>query len=128
MSQKFYNILIMRGKIWQLMKVRWTTLDCENSSSPDTLQVCLCGLKYNLRIHGFRTTWPCLIIKVLVMQGKISWTIQLLLCDQLHLLLILVTSVVLWLSSNLQNVSSQIRLYYTFISAAFKSHAKWSNA
>ena len=42
-----------------------TTLYCKMPSLPDTLQVLLTWFASLTRIHGFRPTWPCLIIKVL---------------------------------------------------------------
>ena len=47
-------------------------------SMSDIHWICLYGLKYNLKIHGFRLTWHCLIV-------KISWTIWILHSDQLYL-------------------------------------------
>ena len=35
-----------------------------------THQIYLYGLEQTLRIHGFKFTWPYLIIKVLAIQGK----------------------------------------------------------
>ena len=50
----------------------WIPLECEMSSLSDTLQVITCfyGLEHSPRIHGFRLTWPWLIVKVLVTQAK----------------------------------------------------------
>ena len=65
MSQMFSNILVTWGTIqhlWMLLLRLWrwwTTLGWEMSYSPDTLYICY------FRIHGFRFTRPCLIIKVL---------------------------------------------------------------
>ena len=35
-----------------------------------THQICLYGWEHNLWIHGFRVTWPCLIIEVLATLSK----------------------------------------------------------
>ena len=70
-------ILVMWGMILLLLIYlpqlwRWsTTLNFEMWSLPDTLQVCIYCLVHNLRIHGFRATWLCLIITVLATQAKL---------------------------------------------------------
>ena len=72
-SQKFCNILITWSTIWQLWMLlsgswSWrTTLDCEMLSSSDNFQILLVGIAsmaWRLTSES-RSTWPCLIIKVL---------------------------------------------------------------
>ena len=70
LNQKFCNILVTRGTIWQLRKLsprswKWlTTVRFQarqiwpEGYSPDIL-------KKGFGIHDFRLTWHCLIVKVL---------------------------------------------------------------
>ena len=39
-------------------------------SPSTTFQICRYALEHSLRIHSFRLTWPCLIVKVLATQAK----------------------------------------------------------
>ena len=75
MSQKFCNILI----IWQLQMLlprswRWQTTELWDTELtwyfPTSSRIYLHGLEHSLRIHGFRPTWSCLMIKVFATQAK----------------------------------------------------------
>ena len=88
-SQKFCNILVTWGTIQHLRMLFlrlwrwWIILDCEMPSLPGWIN--LYDLEHSLSIHGVRSIWPSLIVKVLVTQAKISWIIWLLYCNQLCL-------------------------------------------
>ena len=79
-SQRFSNILVMWGTIWQLRMLlsrlwRWQTiLDWDAKLTWYSLSVSHWldyGLEHGLGIYGFRSTWPCLIIKVLATWVKL---------------------------------------------------------
>ena len=67
MSQKFCNIWQCEAQFSSFgclenNEVHWT----EMQILPDTLWVLLASLEHDFRIYAFRHTWPCLIVKVLV--------------------------------------------------------------
>ena len=79
---KFCYILVT----WDTTQLRWMFLPrlwrwrTTRPSSPDTLRICFYGFKYGLRIHTFRSIWPCLIVKVLVtwvkfLEPSSYWTV-----------------------------------------------------
>ena len=67
-SQKFCNIFITRDSIRRfrvLLPRGRTKLNCDILNLPDALRMLLAGLASVAWIHGFRSTWPCLLVKVL---------------------------------------------------------------
>ena len=80
-SQKFCNILVTRGTIWQVRMLLpwscmgWTTLICEKLSLPETQGVLPAGfisVVWNRATKStiFRLTRPCLIIEVHATRAK----------------------------------------------------------
>ena len=131
---QYYQLQQVPYMVWTALVTfyilwRWQiTLDCWDAKiaswySPSaTCQICLYCLKYGFRMHVFRSILSCLNIKVLAIWVKFLkpfsyWTVN---CTFTFHTTVLVTSAALWPISNCK-VSSQIRLYCTFICAAFKS-------
>ena len=89
----------------------------------------LYGLEYGFKIHGFRPTWPCLMVKVLATQVKFFF-------NHLVTLLWSIASLPFTRQIRLQHYSpvqthkSQVSELdcYTFIYSAFISHTELSNA
>ena len=119
-SQKFCNILVTLGTIWQLQMLflwswRWrTTEKCNMASSLNTLcthQICHTDLEHSLRIYSFRRTENCLIVKILATQAKFLESSGY--CTVIKCAFIF----------------STIDIFdYTFIFVVFKSRTGWSNA
>ena len=75
-NQKFWNILVMWGSIWQFQMLLlrlwrwWTTLDCEILNLFYSLQVLLAGFTSTAWNMGSEFSlspfWPSLIIEVLI--------------------------------------------------------------
>ena len=128
--QKFCNILVTSGTIWQILMLLlwlwrlWSMLDCEMPSSPDTLWVCLDGLVHGLGICSFRFTWPCLIDKVLVTWAKLfvlsGYCTVINFSHNRCFWLLLQHYYPVW------RIQSRIRWHCTYICMAFKSHTKES--
>ena len=95
-----------------------------------TCQICHYGLEYSLRIHGFRCTWPCLIVKIHTNHIKFlessDYYPVISVSSPFAQQILLVASMVLW-PSQTQSISFWIRLQCIFICVAFKSHtfSKW---
>ena len=108
---------------------RWqTTLGYEMLSLLNTLwvllsEICLYGLKNGREIHSFIPSWYCLIAKVLATWVKLLEPSGYC-ANQLHLHLLHNKCFWLlpWHYSLVWTISCQIRLHFTFICAAFKSH------
>ena len=103
-------------------------------NSPDTAPcwICLNGLVHCFTIHGFRPTWPCLIIKVLATRAKLLdpsdyW-------EEINCTFTFYTTNVFWLFPQhygpvqTLNKSSQIRLHCMFICMNFKWYTERRNA
>ena len=61
-----HHLWIFLSRPWRW----WTTLDCEILNLLDTFSttrlICFYSFEHRFRIHGFRSIWPCLIVKVFV--------------------------------------------------------------
>ena len=108
-------------------------MKCQTSlySPSATQQIFFCGLEHGLRINTLRSTWPCLIIKVLAAWVKFLKPSGY--CVVINCTFTFSTTNVFTCCPGviaqfkLVNISSQIRICCTFINAAFKSHIDWSN-
>ena len=140
LSQNFCYILLTWGTIRWLRRLlssswRWPiTLDYEMPNSPDTLRILLAGFtSMAWSTISESTVWDLswsskfrqpaqnsfnYLVTVLGSTASSAFSSQ----------MFLIAFVALRLSSNLQSISSPIRLHCTFICVAFKSHTKWSNA
>ena len=120
-KQKFCNIMLTNRPLRMLLphnSWRWRTTLAWYSPSA-TRQICLHGLEHSHRIHGFRLTWFCLFVEVLIKRANFlerfgyrsvtNWTIA-----------FRTTNVFCHLqpSSNSLGISSRIRQRRTFIYTA----------
>ena len=95
-----------------------------------TRWIYLYDLKYRLGIHGFRLTWPFLIVELLVTREKClepSGYCTVIKCAfTCHKINILFAFTALWPSLTKQKLSSRIWIRWIFFYATWNSHTEWS--
>ena len=128
----FGSMKLNSASLGSFAKVVKVTTHTGLTNSPDTLQMQL--TRFASMVWSMATesivdlTW---LLSFLQPEQNFL-TVWILYCDQLHLHLLhkKCFSLLLWCYGPVwtQSISYQIRLYFIFMSVAFKSHKEWSNA